>query len=178
MESTFLDFVDFDSNQSKNSKTYSINKKRNLIFYIISLSIVIILGIFCFERKSKISKLKKTHNDLYEETLTLKKNSEELYSRNMEKNKLVVQVFNDMKAYQEQFEKDEKEVEDLKDKNIDLKKQKEQLTLNSENIRSKVREIKSQLEKNMENLTIEKNKNAELAHKYQILKEELEKEEE
>ena len=178
MESTFLDFVDFDNNQSKNSKNYSENKKRNLIFYIISLSIVIILGIFCFERKSKISKLKKTHNDLYEETLTLKKNSEDLYSRNMEKNKLVVQVFNDMKAYKEQFEKDEKEVEDLKEKNIDLKKQKEQLTLNSENIRSKVREIKSELENNMEKLTIEKNKNAKLAHKYQILKEELEKEEE
>ena len=59
-----------------------------------------------------------------------------------------------------------------------MKKQKEQLTLNSENIRSKVREIKSELENNMEKLTIEKNKNAELAHKYQILKEELEKEEE
>lgn len=175
METNLFDFD--ENNQPKNSKN-SQNKKRNLIFYIVSLSLVLILGIICFERRNKASNLKKAYNELYDGTLTLKKNAENVYSNNMENNKKLVKVFNEMKDYKTQFEKDEKELEELEDKEKELKKDKKKLTETSESIRSKVRDIKSQIEKNLQKLNEEKTRNVELGKKYLILKEQLEQEEE
>ena len=120
----------------------------------------------------------KQYNELYNETYNLQVDSNKILQDNIEKRVLLVNVYNSRKQYQEQYEKDEKKLNELKEDNEKLKKTNKNLNKENEKYKENIKIIQSEIVKLEKIFSQEQDKNLELMEEYQKLKEEKEREEE
>ena len=159
MESTFFDFNDFGDFDVKTSKDKLKENKKNSIIFIISLILIIILGILSIIKGNELSNITKKYNELYNETNYLQNDTSVMLKENIVKREELLNIFSSRKSYEEQYEKDKKQLKKLEDDNEELQKTYKNLSKKKDEYKKDIEEIREEILKLRKSFSDEQDKN-------------------